>query len=69
MKYPLNKIILNYGCIFMIAVIFNSLNVKAQLSRGGTPPSFTEPTLKSNIHSIEMPPINVDSLLQVDFLE
>lgn len=38
----------------------------AQISKGGTPPSFSQFSLQDSVAIIHMPPVNVDSLKQSD---
>jgi len=51
--------------IVFISITFTTYDAEAQISRGGTPPSFSA-TVKDSVPMILMPVVNVDSLLQND---
>lgn len=50
----------------VIIILLNNNDVIAQISKGGTPPSFSTPTLQDSVAVIQMPVINIDSLIQND---
>lgn len=58
------KSIISVATISMVLLFYNS--AVAQISKGGTPPSFSTSSLKDSIAIIQMPPVNIDSLIQND---
>lgn len=61
------KIILVSLFFPIICLLFNN-DVIAQISKGGAPPSFSIPYLQDTVAVIQMPTVNVDSLIQNDTL-
>lgn len=58
-----NRLFLIMSCISLV-VFYNSAN--AQISKGGTPPSFSISPLQDSVVVIQMPVLNIDSLILND---
>lgn len=52
--------------LLIIIILLISIKGYSQISRGGTPHSFSNPSVKDSVEFVKMPAINVDSLLQAD---
>ena len=55
----------------LIINIFLTVSISAytQISKGGTPPSFSVSSLEDSVYTFQTPQVNIDSLLTVDSLE
>jgi len=54
------------SCIVLFSFLTTSQLLLAQISSGGTPKSFNNSSISSNIQTISMPVVNVDSFIKTD---
>jgi len=52
--------------VLISTTIFLNRDAIAQISNGGTPPSFSIPSLQDSVSVVQMPTVNVDSIIQND---
>jgi len=52
--------------LLIIIILLISIKGYSQISSGGTPHSFSNPTVKDSVEFVKMSAVNVDSLLQAD---
>ncbi len=60
------KTIQPFWITLSVFLLLANVTVNAQISKGGTPPSFLTKLLTDSVHVIQMPKINTDSIIQND---